>query len=314
MPGAICGLEAFGLGPQLLAGFAVDPDLVERAQRLTPHDARADLVALAACCLDASAPALAERLDAFEFPARERDTVVAAATRARALAPVLGGLERPSAIWALLRREAPETVALAGALGAPEPARRWLDELRHVRLAISGDDLVAAGLRARPSAPGSTPPPRALLDGEATGARRSWRRRWRRPRRRRARLRASATMAADGPPCALPLARRAHRRRPARRPGALLDPPRRRLGGAVRLAQPRPADRRPGANVDANRERLAAAVGRPRERFLSAPGPRATVRRATEPPGPGRPPPPRTARRPRSRARRRSSSSPTACR
>ena len=103
MPGAICGLEAFGLGPQLLAGFAVDPDVVERAQRLTPHDARADLVALAACCLDASAPALAERLDAFEFPARERDTTVAAATRARALAPVLGGLESPSAIWALLR-------------------------------------------------------------------------------------------------------------------------------------------------------------------------------------------------------------------
>jgi YfiH family protein len=45
-----------------------------------------------------------------------------------------------------------------------------------------------------------------------------------------------------------------------------------------------------GANVDANRERLAAAVGRPRERFLygrQVHG--ATVRRATEPPGAGRP-------------------------
>src|SRR5215217_8210053 len=45
-----------------------------------------------------------------------------------------------------------------------------------------------------------------------------------------------------------------------------------------------------GANVDANRERLAAAVGRPRERFLYGRQVHAaTVRRATEPPGPARP-------------------------
>jgi polyphenol oxidase len=45
-----------------------------------------------------------------------------------------------------------------------------------------------------------------------------------------------------------------------------------------------------GANVDENRERLAAAVGRPRERFLyGRQVHEATVRRATEPPGPERP-------------------------
>jgi YfiH family protein len=44
------------------------------------------------------------------------------------------------------------------------------------------------------------------------------------------------------------------------------------------------------ANVDANRERLAAAVGRARERFLyGRQVHQATVRRATEPPGPARP-------------------------
>jgi polyphenol oxidase len=45
-----------------------------------------------------------------------------------------------------------------------------------------------------------------------------------------------------------------------------------------------------GANVDAKRDRLAAAVGLPRDRFLygrQVHG--ATVRRATEPPGAGRP-------------------------
>jgi polyphenol oxidase len=45
-----------------------------------------------------------------------------------------------------------------------------------------------------------------------------------------------------------------------------------------------------GANVDRNRERLAAAVGHPRERFLyGRQVHEATVRRATEPPGPERP-------------------------
>jgi tRNA nucleotidyltransferase (CCA-adding enzyme) len=50
----------------------------------------------------------------------------------------------------------PEAVALAGALGdehhlpAAAAARRWLGELRHVRLEISGDDLLAAGIPAGP--------------------------------------------------------------------------------------------------------------------------------------------------------------------
>ena len=46
----------------------------------------------------------------------------------------------------------------------------------------------------------------------------------------------------------------------------------------------------PGKNVDENRARLAAAVGKPRERFLYGRQVHdATVRRATEPPGPQRP-------------------------
>jgi tRNA nucleotidyltransferase (CCA-adding enzyme) len=166
-PAAMCGLEGLRIGPQLLPGFRVDPDLVERAQKLTPGDGRADLVALAACCLDAGAAELAERLDWLEFPARERDIVVAAATRARSLAPVMGGIDSASGLWALLRREAPETVALAGGLGARDAARKWLEEVRGVRLAIDGDDLVAAGLsgpaigRALDAAMG------AALDGDA---------------------------------------------------------------------------------------------------------------------------------------------------
>ena len=37
-------------------------------------------------------------------------------------------------------------MALAGALGPAEAARRWLEDVRHRRLAINGDDIVAAGI------------------------------------------------------------------------------------------------------------------------------------------------------------------------
>jgi hypothetical protein len=134
---------------------------------MTPDGARGDLVTLAACCLDAGAAELGERLDRLGFTARERDVTVAAATRARPLAPVMGGMDRPSALWALLRREAPETVALAGALGAPEAARRWFEELRGARLAIAGEDLVAAGLEGRAIGRALEAATGAMLDGEA---------------------------------------------------------------------------------------------------------------------------------------------------
>jgi hypothetical protein len=79
----------------------------------------------------------------------------------------MGGMDRPSALWALLRREAPETVALAGGLGAPEAAARWLEELRHARLAIGGDDLLAAGLSGPGVGRALDAATAAMLDGEA---------------------------------------------------------------------------------------------------------------------------------------------------
>ena len=39
-----------------------------------------------------------------------------------------------------------EGVALAGALGCEEPARRWLEQTRHVHLEITGEDLLSAGI------------------------------------------------------------------------------------------------------------------------------------------------------------------------
>jgi len=67
-----------------------------------------------------------------------------------------------------VQRTSPEGVALAGALGADEPARRWLHDLRHVRLDVSGDDLIAAGVPPGPDiGRGLRAALAAKLDGDA---------------------------------------------------------------------------------------------------------------------------------------------------
>ena len=72
-----------------------------------------------------------------------------------------------------------DAVARACAASGPRPsscsprpasagARRWLDDIRHRRLAITGDDLVAAGPhRRRRSAEGLARAMVAMLDGRA---------------------------------------------------------------------------------------------------------------------------------------------------
>lgn len=159
-PAALLALERHGLGRALLGDeFRVDPEVVKRAQALTPPDARADLVALAATIPGAVGP----RLDHLAFPAAERDVVA----RAAAASPL-----RPSAdddLWRLLRREPAEVVAVAGARGDAAPARWWLDEVRHRRLAITGDDIVAAGLSGPAVGEALDAATVAMLRGEAPG-------------------------------------------------------------------------------------------------------------------------------------------------
>ena len=59
---------------------------------------------------------------------------------------------RPAQLNRLLSDRPVEAVAIAAALAArrssngPDAARRWFDELRHVKLQITGDDLIAAGI------------------------------------------------------------------------------------------------------------------------------------------------------------------------
>ena len=78
-------------------------------------------------------------LDRLAFPAQERDVV----NRAAAAMPVAQCADVE--LWRRFRREPPEAAAVAGARGDAGAARRWLDDVRHRRLAIDGHDIVAAG-------------------------------------------------------------------------------------------------------------------------------------------------------------------------
>ncbi|HSD77436.1 MAG TPA: SPFH domain-containing protein, partial [Solirubrobacteraceae bacterium] len=117
---------------------------VREALALLPPDGRADLVVLAACVAGMDTRALLAWLDDLGFRAGERD-LVAAASRFATGAP-LRAARTPAQIASAARGAPVEAVALAGG----ENARRWLQELRHVRLEITGDDLIAAGVPAGP--------------------------------------------------------------------------------------------------------------------------------------------------------------------
>lgn len=152
------------------AGLTTAPSRLEEALGVLPADldppARRELVVLAACCGPVDAMALVAWLEHLGFSPAERD-VVAAGSRASTVAPLQRA--RTGSEIARAARGAPlEVVALAGG----EQARRWIAELRHVRLEITGDDLIAAGL-----APGRDLGARLQrvldrkLDGELTGGR-----------------------------------------------------------------------------------------------------------------------------------------------
>jgi tRNA nucleotidyltransferase (CCA-adding enzyme) len=166
-PEALLELERRGLAATALhPSVRLDAGVVERALALCDSP----VAALAAACIDVPPAALHSRLDELAFGARERDVAVRAAADGRSLAEALDrtGTER-SALAALLRGIPEEVVAVAGALGPQAAARWWLDDGRHVRLEITGEDLLAAGLRGPAIGRALQTALAARLDGRAPG-------------------------------------------------------------------------------------------------------------------------------------------------
>lgn len=170
-------LEAFAALRELHIDGAIDPRFglrdpapVTRALLLLPGDGRPDLLVVAAAAEDVPRDELSELLDRLAFEAADRDRVVSAAAGAKTLAAALERARTPAEIAAAAAEAPPELVALAGGHGGADAAAAWLENLRHVRLEIGGQDLLAAGV---PQGPligrGLRAALSAKLDGRASG-------------------------------------------------------------------------------------------------------------------------------------------------
>jgi tRNA nucleotidyltransferase (CCA-adding enzyme) len=162
----LAAIDQLGLLRALDPRLRFDAELAREAlgllrRGLDGEGGRPDLLLLAALLLplireledDAEDTAYA-LLDALEFPAADRDLALGSAIDADALAEDLSAAETPSQIRDAVSQAAPESVALAGAWALHEwefsdvvyAAEEWLSQLRHVRLQITGEDLLAAGI------------------------------------------------------------------------------------------------------------------------------------------------------------------------
>jgi tRNA nucleotidyltransferase (CCA-adding enzyme) len=181
---ALAVLRALDVLPALHPWLRYEAPIVIGALDLLPADGRADLLLLASLllssallCADDPAAEIAAFLDRLEFPAGDRDRVVVAVTAVPQLVEALPATGSPSALRAVTLGLPLEAIALAGGLGemallgmseemylakitamdadawltrekppATQAARLWLRRLRHVRLEITGDDLLAVGI------------------------------------------------------------------------------------------------------------------------------------------------------------------------
>lgn len=170
--GALVELQRIGVLRALDPHLELEEQTLRLALELLPADGRPDLLAIAAAmtrlagvppdaaamkdgggALPGSKASVLNLLERWAYPAADRRPIVEAAVRSPALAAEMPLARSASELWDLLSRTPPEAVALAGAIGSErgdpacfQAARRWLSQLRHVRLRITGDDLLGAGL------------------------------------------------------------------------------------------------------------------------------------------------------------------------
>ena len=178
--GEIGVLGALGLAPSF------DMELAEAAKALAigiPDCHCEDvLMAVAFHPRNDDGPSARQRaaalLDRLEHPAAGREQILASGFGVAEIAAQLRADAAPSRLRELLAHLRPDGVAVVGALaeratpGASAAAVRWLEELRNVRLQITGDDLIGAGIPAGPDIGRRLDAAlRKRLDGEITNGR-----------------------------------------------------------------------------------------------------------------------------------------------
>jgi len=160
---ALSRMSSLGVLAAVHPGLRLPEQVARRALALLPADGRPDLLLMASLLLalamdpdqDAEAE-IHELLDRLEFTAPDRERAMRSALVAPSLVEEMVVAARPSQLHEALFAHTLEAVALGGALGDESTtacggeAMQWFDRLRHVRLLITGDDLIAAGIPAGP--------------------------------------------------------------------------------------------------------------------------------------------------------------------
>ena len=154
-PASLARMQSMGALAAIDPILDFDVVLADDALGLLPADGRTDVLLLS-CMLPRSRDLVGRTLtllEGLEIPAGDRDGAVAAAAGAGDLARSLRDAARPSELLRAARASGAEAIALAGAAGGTQAraaAELWLGELRGVRLSISGDDLLCAGVARGP--------------------------------------------------------------------------------------------------------------------------------------------------------------------
>jgi tRNA nucleotidyltransferase (CCA-adding enzyme) len=154
---SLAAMSELGVLRALHPRLRFEPRTLEALLALLPQDGRPDLALFTALVLPLALRARGDQdaeilalLNRWDFPAADRDRVAAAACAVPRLIEQLPIVELPSELRAAVLGVPLEGIALAGVLGGDGPAAYWLEEVRHVQLEVTGDDLIAAGLTEGP--------------------------------------------------------------------------------------------------------------------------------------------------------------------
>jgi tRNA nucleotidyltransferase (CCA-adding enzyme) len=137
-------IAAFEAAADVGLPWTIDAPLARGALTVLPADGRPDIVVLAAV-------SLGDDLDSLGFTAGDRNAILEARTRGPELAARMADVSSGAEIARAVAGAGVATVAVASAIGPPAAPQRWLRELRHLKLQISGDDLRAAGVAEGPA-------------------------------------------------------------------------------------------------------------------------------------------------------------------
>lgn len=149
---AFTALAPYGLDAAIELGFGLDGrEPAASALGLLGDGGDPGAVVLAVALLGIDRAGRADFLNRLGFDAARRELIVAITRTAPRLATRLRRARAASSVAAAVDGAPVEAVALAGALGATDNARRWIEQLRGVTPSIGGADLLAAGVPTGPA-------------------------------------------------------------------------------------------------------------------------------------------------------------------